>query len=100
MRTHNILSCYSKCKRSLLCLLPGAIINSHWLELPCLELVFIVPKVFKPLKFDCIFLLNIGCFLTRGGHKTGFTMITNLTRGISFDKISRVGRTNFRNRLN
>ena len=23
---------------------------------PCLELIFMVPKVFKPLKFDCIWM--------------------------------------------
>ena len=26
---------------------------------PCLELIFMVPKVFEPLKFDCIH--HIGC---------------------------------------
>ena len=24
------------------------------LNYPCLELIFVVPKVFEPLKFDCI----------------------------------------------
>ena len=28
---------------------------------PCLELIFMVPKVFKPLKFDCI--INLHEFL-------------------------------------
>ena len=34
MRTHNIPSCYTKSKRSLLCLLTWRFTNPHWLELP------------------------------------------------------------------
>ena len=29
---------------------------------PCLELIFMVPKVFEPLKFDCIFMFLISVF--------------------------------------
>ena len=41
---------------------------------PCLELVFMVPKVFEPLKFDCIYfilhsaLLLFHCFLKDNYH--------------------------------
>ena len=28
------------------------------LNYPCLELIFIVPKVFEPLKFDCIYVVE------------------------------------------
>ena len=31
----------------------SALIGSNY---PCLELIFMVPKVFKPLKFDCTFI--------------------------------------------
>ena len=55
MRTHNIPSCYSNSKRSLLCspdlALSSTLIGSNY---PCLELIFMVPKVFERLKFDCI----------------------------------------------
>ena len=39
-------------KLFLLCHLTSRCNQPHWLELPCLELIFMVPKVFKPLKFD------------------------------------------------
>ena len=58
MRTHNILPCYRKIKEILimrpdLALLP-TLIGSNY---SCLELIFMVPKVFEPLKFDCIWLV-------------------------------------------
>ena len=31
---------------------------------PCLELIFMVPKVFEPLKFDCIYMEKIIMFKT------------------------------------
>ena len=58
MKTHNIPSCCRKSKRSLnmlpdLALLSTLICSNY----PCLELIFLVPKVFEPLKFDCISLI-------------------------------------------
>ena len=55
MRTHNIPPYYRKIKVILnmppdLALL-STLIGSNY---PCLELMFMVPKVFEPLKFDCI----------------------------------------------
>ena len=52
MRTHNIPPCYRKSKRDLFCLL--SFINPHWLELSLSRTNFHGPKVFEPLKFDCI----------------------------------------------
>ena len=57
MRTHNIPS-YENRKDipiipsdlALLSILTGS-------NYPCLELIFMVPKVFEPLKFDCILLM-------------------------------------------
>ena len=54
MKTHNIPSCYRKSSRSLffppdLALL-STLTGSNY---PCLELIFMVPKVFEPLQFDC-----------------------------------------------
>ena len=66
MRTHSIPSCYRKSKRSLFLLtwrlIKEILISSDLAPLstltgsnyPCLELIFMVPKVFEPLKFDCI----------------------------------------------
>ena len=55
MRTHNISSCYRKIKEILIIspdkALLSTLIGSNY---PCLELIFMVPKVFKPLKFDYI----------------------------------------------
>ena len=57
MRTHNIPSCYRKSEilnmPSDLALL-STLISSNY---PCLELIVMVPKVFEPLKFDCILIL-------------------------------------------
>ena len=55
MIAHNIPSCYRKIKEILfkspdLALL-STLIGSNY---PCLELIYMVPKVFEPLKFDCI----------------------------------------------
>ena len=54
MRTHNIPSCYRKIKEILIMppdlALLSTLIGSNY---PCLELIFMVPKVFEPLKFDC-----------------------------------------------
>ena len=54
MRTHNIPSCYRK--SAILIMPPDLALLSTLTDLnyPCLELIFIVPKVFEPLKFDCI----------------------------------------------
>ena len=54
MKTHNIPPCYRKIKE--ICIMPpdlallSILIGSNY---PCLELIFMVPKVFEPLKFDC-----------------------------------------------
>ena len=54
MRTHNIPSCYRKIKEILIMppelALLSTLIGSNY---PCLKLIFMVPKEFKPLKFDC-----------------------------------------------
>ena len=56
MRTHNIPPCYGKIKKILIMppelALLSTLIGSNY---PCLELIFMVPKVFEPLKFDCIY---------------------------------------------
>ena len=58
MRTHNIPPCYRKIKEILVMppdlALLSTLIGSNY---PCLELIFMVPKVLKPLKFDCIIIL-------------------------------------------
>ena len=55
MRTHNIPSCQRKSKEIRIIppdlALLSTLIGSNY---PCLELIFMVPKVFEPLKFDCI----------------------------------------------
>ena len=56
MRTHNIPSCWRKSKTyPYYAPLPGSIINLNGSNYPCLEQIFIVPKVFEPLKFDCTY---------------------------------------------
>ena len=54
MRTHNIPPSYRKIKEILIMrpdlALLSTLIGSNY---PCLELIFMVPKVFEPLKFDC-----------------------------------------------
>ena len=54
MRTHNIPPCYRKIKEILIMppdlALLSTLIGSNY---PCLELIFMVPKVFEPLEF-CI----------------------------------------------
>ena len=54
MRTHNIPSNYKKIKEILIMppdlALSSTLIGSNY---PCLELIFMVPKAFEPLKFDC-----------------------------------------------
>ena len=59
MRTHNIPPSYRKIKEILIMrpdlALLSTLIGSNY---PCLELIFMVPKVFEPLKFDCILLLT------------------------------------------
>ena len=54
MRTHNIPS-YKKSMRSLLCLLTLHYYQPSLALTTRLELIFMVPKVFEPLKFDCIY---------------------------------------------
>ena len=58
MRTHNTPSCYRTSKRLILppeLALLSTLIGSNY---PCLELIFMVPKVFEPLKFDCNMLVG------------------------------------------
>ena len=59
MRTHNIPS-YHKKSEILIMLsdlaLSSALIDSNC---PCLELTFMVPKVFEPLKFDCTYMVLV-----------------------------------------
>ena len=54
MRTYNIPPYYRKIKEILIMTpdfpLLSTLIGSNY---PCLELIFMVPKVFEPLKFDC-----------------------------------------------
>ena len=61
MRTHNIPSCYRKSKRSLLFLLTWRYNQPPLARTTpvCLELIFMVPMVFEPLKFDCTFMSKI-----------------------------------------
>ena len=63
MRTHNIPSCYRKSKENLILppdlALSSTLIGSNY---PCLELIFMVPKVFEPLKFDCILFCEPSAF--------------------------------------
>ena len=43
---------------------------------PCLELIFMVPKVFEPLKFDCIlFDLKVNGYTLSSGEATLFFSI-------------------------
>ena len=55
MGTHNIPPCHRKIKEIIIMppdlALLSTLIGSNY---PCLELIFMVPKVFEPLKFDCI----------------------------------------------
>ena len=54
MRTHNIPSCQRKSKRyTYFASRPGAMLTLSSSNYPCLEHVFMVPKMFEPLKFDC-----------------------------------------------
>ena len=57
MSTHNVPLFYRRLKKSLIHLLcaswPGAMINHSNSNYPCLEQMFMVPKVFEILKFDC-----------------------------------------------
>ena len=53
MRTHSIPPCYRKIKEILI-MPPGLALLSTLFgsNYPCLELFFMVPKVFEPSKFD------------------------------------------------
>ena len=53
MRTHSIPLCDRKIKEILI-MRPGLALLSTLIgsNYPCLELIFMVPKVFEPLKFD------------------------------------------------
>ena len=53
MRTHNILLLYRK--SDILIMPPDLALSSTLIgsNYPCLELIFMVPKVFEPLKFNC-----------------------------------------------
>ena len=56
MRAFNIPSCYRKSRIEILIMPPDLALLSTLIGLnyPCLELICMVPKVFEPLKFDCI----------------------------------------------
>ena len=43
--------------------LSSTLIGSNY---PCLELIFMVTKVFEPLKFDCIIFMNLYYWNTNG----------------------------------
>ena len=80
MRKHNIPLCYRKSKKikDILIMPPGqelllTLIGSNY---PCLELIFMVSKVFEPLKFDCIPIID---FLRR--EHPSFIIIKH---GVSF----------------
>ena len=57
MRTHNIPPCNRKIKEILIMppdlALLSTLTGSNY---RCLELIFMVSKVFEPLKFDCIYI--------------------------------------------
>ena len=56
MRRHNIAKCYSKIKEILIMPPDLAVLSTlTGSNYPCLELIFVVPKLFEPLKFDCSF---------------------------------------------
>ena len=59
MRTHNIPS-YQRTSKRYPCYAasPGAMINTRSLELSGLKHIFMVPKMFKPLKFYCTIVFN------------------------------------------
>ena len=62
MRTHSIPPFYRKSERLILppeLALLSTLTGSNY---PCLELIFMVPKVFEPLKFDCILILPFSLF--------------------------------------
>ena len=69
MRTHNIPPFYRKIKEILI-MPPDLTLLSTLtgLNCPCLEQIFMVPKVFEPLKFYCIFLV-LEIALVDGGNE-------------------------------
>ena len=54
MRTHNIPSCYRKSEILIMSPVLALLSTLTGSNYPGLELIFMVPKVFEPLKFDCI----------------------------------------------
>ena len=83
MRTNNMSSFKRKSKNCpYKASWPEAIINPHWLELPCLELISMVPKVFEPLKFDCIkkLIQSILWIIHAEKYFVGSVYIEDLTR--------------------
>ena len=58
MRTHSMPPCYRKIKEVLIMppdlALLSTLTGSNY---PCLELIFMVPKMFESLKFDCIIII-------------------------------------------
>ena len=64
MRTHNIPSCYRKVKEILIMppdlTLLSTLIGSNY---PCLELIFMVPKVFEPLEVRLYFGFSLYFYL-------------------------------------
>ena len=77
MRTHNIPLCYRKSKRSSLFLLTWRFYRPSLARTTRLELIFMVPKVFEPLKFDCNFIgdfENATYWLTKEFQETGILL--------------------------
>ena len=57
MRTHNIPSYYRKIKLILIMSPDLALFSTlNGSNYPCLELTLMVPKVFEPLKFYCLYM--------------------------------------------
>ena len=56
MRPHNIPPCYRKIKEVLIMSPDLALLSTLiGLKYPCLELILMVPKMFEPFKFECIY---------------------------------------------
>ena len=74
MRTHNIPPCYKQITEILI-MPPGLALLSTLIDSnnPCLEIIFMVPKMFEPLKFDCIYFYDLNLReLTESSHIIDF----------------------------
>ena len=50
---------------------PGAMINPHWLELPMSRINFMVPKMFEPLRFYCMYMrISMNISLIKQSYRT------------------------------